>query len=353
MRKKTFRFWALLGLAAWCIAVTHSAGLAEAGSRQGCINQWLFNGVWRVRVTALEPYMNGSQQQGWQVTEVWRNGTAQELSPNDSVLTNQKLELQNGTIAATDTTGGSLSLQSVNFNNFPPAGEFTYKQIFLAPNLQADPSNKPQGLLITFNGVQLAQMKSKPQFSTSQYNFHFKLGCVATGAAANAEGGSNQLAAQSGCLNQWMSNGVWKMRVTSIGTYPVTLNKPSDQIGWLVTQTWVNASGHGAVPGSSSDQGQKFLATNVSDEYLATQNGKSSSSANVVGGFHLGGKPGYDWQPGESWTFQQLFSWGNFDPADKPVRLLVTFNDKLQNATPGLRHYRKPADFRIDLACSK
>jgi hypothetical protein len=353
MHKNTCRFWVILGLAAWCVAVTRSAGLAEAASRQGCMNQWLFNGVWRVRVTAVEPSMNGGQQQGWQVTEVWRNGTAQELAPSDSVLTNQKLELQNGAITANETTGGTLSLQSVTFNNFPPAGEFTYKQVFVAPNLQADPSNKPQGLLITFNGAQLAQMKSKPQFSTSQYNFHFRLGCVATGAAANAEGGSNQLAARPGCLNEWMSNGVWKVRVTALDTYPVVLNKPQDQIGWLVTQTWVNASGRGIVPRGFCDQCPKFAGTGVTDEYLATQGGKSGSSANAVGGLKIYSKPGYDWHPGEAWTFQQFFSWGNFDPTDKPVRLLVTFDDKTQNATPGVPHYRKPADFRIDLTCSK
>jgi hypothetical protein len=38
---------------------------------------------------------------------------------------------------------------------------------------------------------------------------------------------------------------------------------------------------------------------------------------------------------------------------DKPIRLLVTFNDKVQNATAGVSHYRKPADFRIDLRCTK
>lgn len=350
---KVTSFIRLLVLPAACVLIVQSASLGDARSREACKNQWLFNGVWRVKVTDVEPYMNGGQQQGWQVTEVWRNGTFQELSPGDTVLQDQTLELQNGTLTAKGTTGGSLSLQAVQNNEMPPAGEFTYKQVFLATNLVADPADKPKGVLIAFDGNQLAQMKSRPQFSTGKYNFHFNLGCVPTGAAANAEGGSVQLAAARGCMNQWMSNGVWKMRVTAVGTYPVTLSKPSDQFGWLVTQTWVNATGHGAVTGAGSDQGQKFLATNVSDEYLATLGGKSASTANVTGGFHLPAKPGYDWKPGESWTFQQLFAWGNFDPTDKPVRLLVTFNDRIQNTTPGLPHYRKPADFRIDLTCMK
>jgi hypothetical protein len=130
-------------------------------------------------------------------------------------------------------------------------------------------------------------------------------------------------------------------------------NDPTNVIGWLVTQTWVNASGHGVVPGDGSDKGQSFLSTRVRDEYLVTQSGKSGSSANAVGGLQLQSKPGYDWSPGASWTFQQLFTWGSFDKTDKPVRLLVTFDDKAQNAMAGFPHYRKPADFRIDLTCSK
>lgn len=335
------------------VASVPSMSRADSNSREGCMNQWLFNGVWRVKITDVQPHMTDNQQQGWEVTEVWRNGTFGEASPADTQLTNQVLELQNGAIKAQDTTGGTLSLQSVTFNNFPPAGEFTYKQLFLASNLNADPSNKPKGLDISFNGAALATMKSKPQFTTSKYNFHYNLGCTATGAAAQAQGGSTQLPATNGCINQWMSNGVWKMRVTSIGTFPAVLNKPQDQNGWLVTQTWVNASGRGVLPSDLNDKGNQFVGTRVRDEYLATQAGKNGSSMNVTGGFHLMAKPGYDWARAESWTFQQLFSWGNFDPNDKPIRLLVTFDDKTQNATPGVPHYRKPADFRIDLTCSK
>ena len=346
------RFLAIvIVLASNAALVTPSATLAAPATTNGCMDQWLFNGVWRVRVTDVEPYSNGGPQIGWQVTEVWRNGTTQEVAPNDSVMTDEVLELGHGTIKATDSTGGTLSQQSVVFNSFPPAGEFTYKQVFIGQNFV--PTDKPKGLTILFNGVQLAQMTSKPQFSTSKYDFHFDLGCKATGAAAQAQGGSTQLAATPGCLNEWLSNGVWKMRVNSIVPRLGNPNDPKSAFGWTVSQTWVNASGRGVLPFGLSDKGTAFVGTRVTDEYVATQSGKTGSSANAVGGFQLGAKPGYDWAPGESWTFQQLFVWGSFDPTDKPMRLLVTFDDKTQNSTPGVPHYRKPADFRIDLTCTK
>lgn len=343
---------AILILALCTVVFSRTTGVASVDSRNACMKQWLFNGVWRVEVTDVEPFMNGAQQTGWQVTEVWRNGTMQEVSPGDSVLQDQRLELKSGSIAATDSTTGTLSQQSVSTNGFPPAGEFTYKQIFVGVG-SFDPTDKPKGLLITFDGAQLARMPSKPQFSTRLYDFHFDLGCVATGAAAQAEGGSNQLPGTQGCLDQWMSNGVWKMRVESIAPKLGNPSDPKSGFAWIVTQTWVNEAGRGVLAGDGYDKGQAFVPTRVRDEYLVTQNGKSGSSANVVGGFMLPQKPGYDWSPGASWTFSQLFGWGGFDPTDKPIRLLVTFDDKTQNATAGLPHYHEPADFRIDLTCTK
>lgn len=336
------------------VLLGQSASLGTANTREGCMDQWLFNGVWRVRITAVEPFSEGGRVDGWQVTEVWRNGTFQELAPTHSSLTGQRLELANGTL-----DGGGLSLQSLNFNNFAPAGQFTYKQVFVASGNSFDPSNKPKGLLINFDNGQLSTQKQFPQFTTSQYNFHFKLDCHASGAAAQAEGGSSELPAQTGCMNQWLSNGIWRMRATNISTFPPTLNKPADQIGWVVTQTWENVSGRRVRSGQNQDNptghpGNDFFPTNVGDEFLATQNGNNASTANVNGGFALQATlPRDDWSPGQSGSFKQLFTWGNFDPTDKPIRLLVTFNDKLQNATPGVAHYRKPADFRIDLTCSK
>jgi len=82
MGKSTQKLF-MLTIAMIGVLLARSASLGDASSREGCMNQWLFNGVWRVKVTNVEPYMSGNQQVGWQVTEVWRNGTSEELSPGD------------------------------------------------------------------------------------------------------------------------------------------------------------------------------------------------------------------------------------------------------------------------------
>lgn len=342
-----------LAVAMTCVLVGYSSAFGDAAAREGCKDQWLFNGVWRVRVTDVEPYMNGGQQIGWQVTEVWGNGTSKELAPSDTSYKLQTLELTTGSIAANGSTTGALSEQAVAFNELPPAGKFTHKQLFVVNNL--DPSNKPKGLLITFDGNALAQEKSRPQFTTSKYNFHFDLGCVASGPAANAEGGANEIAATSGCLNEWMSNGIWKMRVTGFGPFPADV-APQDQNGWAVMQTWVNITNRRVWPGGLGN-GPAEPPTNVSDEYLVTQSGNSVASASVHGDLQLGSQ-NKAFPPGGSYTFSQGFGGFGLNASDKPVRLLVTFDTATQNSLSGslsgAPHYRSmPANFRIDLTCTK
>jgi hypothetical protein len=337
----------MFAIAMICVVLARLPSLGDATTRDGCMNQWLFNGVWRVKVTNVEPFMSGTQQVGWQVTEVWRNGTSGETSPGDALLKDQTLQLGNGVIKVTDSTAASMSMGVVGNNTMAPAGQLTYKQVFYRQNV--DPSDKPRSIDIIFNGAQLAQLTSKPQFTTSKYNFHFNLGCTATGAIANAEGGSNQITATPGCMNQWMSNDVWKMRATAFSAAPPDA-KPEDQNAWRVTQTWVNITNRTVWPGGLPSGAEP--QTNVSDEFLATESGNNASSFNVAGGFYLGSR-NIAFPPGSSYTFSQLFGGGGLNGNDKPIRLLVTFNTKIQNALPGVPHYRLPANFRIDLTCTK
>src|SRR5690242_2847288 len=82
---------------------------ALSDARTGCMNQWLFNGIWRVRVTKVEPLMNGSQQAGWQVTQTWRNGTATPIAPSDSMMKDEQLVTSAQTLAAEEHRQQGLS----------------------------------------------------------------------------------------------------------------------------------------------------------------------------------------------------------------------------------------------------
>ena len=327
-------------------ALFSSAAFAASNSRESCMNQWLFNGIWRVRVSNIEPLMDGPRQVGWQVTESWGNGTRSELTPGRTFLQSQVLELANGSISTNDAETSQLSLGGIANNFFAQAGQFTYKQAFYTSNF--DPNNKPKGVQVLFDAGRLAQRKDLPHFTSSQYNDHFNLNCTASGAAAQAQGGATQLSANQGCMNQWMSNGVWKMRVTGLTPRYLGENDPSsNQIGWKVNQEWVNISHWSTLPGIFNSGA--VVATNVTDEYLVTQSGNNVSSASAAGDMGQFGQ--HVFPPGASYSFAQFFTWSSFDKNDRPVRLLVTFNARAQNALPKHPHYNKTANFRIDLTC--
>lgn len=320
--------------------------LAQANTREACMNQWLFNGVWRAQVTKVEPIMNGSQQTGWQVTQTWRNGTSRELAPADSFMLSEHLVLPGVTLEAEGHRQEGLA-----YNTLAPAGQYTYVQTFFGPNMTVDPAAKPKALDVTFDGTKVAG-SNKPHFTSKQYNFHYNLSCVASGATAQAEGGSTQLNAKEGCMNQWMSNGVWKMRVLKVGPNPAGATA-DNQNGWRVTQEWVNVTRGKTYPGVLPDETNRVSPTNVSDEFLATKNGNNASSANTVGGFALGAR-NIPFVPGVPYTFDQLFGWNPFSAADTPTRLLVTFDVAKQNAVKlpyAVPRYPKVANFRISLTC--
>lgn len=318
-------------------------------SRNGCMNQWLFNGVWRAQVTKVEPILDGGKQTGWQVTQSWRNGTGRELSPADSALKPEQLVLSSGTrIEAEDHRQAGLG-----FNTLAPSGQYTYTQTFFANTMTADPNDKPKTLEVSFDN-KVVSGSNKPHFTSNRYNFGYDLTCVAGGAAAQAQGGSTQLAAQNGCMNQWMSNGVWKMRVTKVSPYPAG-GKPEDQSAWLVTQTWVNVTHMKVYPGGLPDIGNRVAPTNVSDEFLATKSGNNASTFNTVGGFHIGQR-NVPFMPNDSYTFDQLIGWSPFDRTDTPIRLLVTFDTATQRKVKlsiPVPQYRNAANFRINLTCGQ
>ena len=353
MRVRLVAAAALAGVASLISAtlvLTPDSALAQSNARNGCVNQWLFNGVWRARVEKVEPLIKDGQQQGWQVTQTWRNGISKELSPADTQLKTEELQLSSGNVLQPDP----YREQSLVFNNFAPSGEQTYIQDFPFPNFKGDPNDKPKALSVTFDGATLAKMNNKPHFTSNQYNFHYDLGCTASGAVAQAQGGSSQLAAVPGCMNQWMSNGVWKMRVVAVGPNPADVTKASDQNGWRVTQEWVNITRYRVYPGSGNDGFNRVGPTNVTDEFLATKNGNNVSSANAVGGLSLGAR-NVPFLPNIPYRFSQLFAGGTLDPADTPTRLLVTFDADAQNKVQlpfaVARYTHKPANFRISLAC--
>jgi hypothetical protein len=332
------------GLALIALISVRSTSAGDATTAEGCMNQWMFNGVWRVQATKVEPFMDGAQQVGWQVTEVWRNGTTQNFAPGDFFTKPQQLQLTDGTaISTADTTTSTLSQSGIDSHGLPASGQWTAVVVFRSAKGAVDSANKPKALIISFDNAKLSQATFKPKFSTKQYNYRIKLDCVASAAAA-AQGGSSEIPAKVGCMNEWMSNGIWKVRATAVGI-DNNGDPSSPQIGWMITEDWVNLTSRPLAPGD----------TNASEQQIALASGNTIAVTNSAGAqMNWGQLMNRSFAPGSSFTYQQRFRQGGLDPNDKPAKLIVPFNATLQNARVGAPHYTvNPPNFRISFACTK
>jgi len=339
--RTSFRAFIAGALCLVAVASGARSALPAPTPASGCMDQWLFNGVWRVQVTKVDPMMDGATQVGWLVTEIWRNGTSREIAPGDSLENPQILELSDGSkISTDDTTTGTLSNSGLASHDFPASGQLTYVQRFRAATA-LNASNTPKIVDITFDAAKLAQHTAQPQFTTAHHDFTFKLDCKATGAAANADGGSSEIAGAEGCLNQWMSNGIWRMRATAIG--PDSPN--GTQIGWAVTEQWTNQTNRKLAPADTS----------TGDQQLVFASGDTVASSNsVVSSLSMQKLAFNDFAPAGELSYVQLFRPTGFVPTDKPVKLIVTFDADAQKRRTGMPQFKSvPPNFRISLGCVK
>lgn len=339
--RTSFRAIVALGLCLCAFASGAGTALPAPTAASACMDQWLFNGVWRVKVTKVDPQMDGATQVGWQVTEVWRNGTSRDANPGDTLELPQVLELKNGSkISTSDTSTAGMSNSVVSSHSFPASGQFTHVQIFRAPGA-FDPTVKPAAVDIAFDAARESQFRSQPHFTTNHSDFRFKLDCQATGALANAAGGSSEIPGKQGCVNQWMSNGVWRVRATAIAPD----SPDGTQIGWAVTEQWTSQAKRKIAPSE----------TLVTDQQLVLASGDTIASSNSAGSSMSTAKLTFnEFAPGGTLTYTQLFRPTGFNATDKPVKLIVTFDAAGENQRANMPHYTTvPPNYRISLGCVK
>ena len=65
-------------------ALAASGGANQKASLEGCVNEWLFNGIWRFRVKGVQRVQDRDYGEGWGVTVEIKNGTAQTLEMDDA-----------------------------------------------------------------------------------------------------------------------------------------------------------------------------------------------------------------------------------------------------------------------------
>jgi hypothetical protein len=86
MIKPAFPLIAFLWAAPVQAAAPSEGGSTEVGAQSGCVNEWVFDGVWRVRVTSVAFHPAGDAVNGWDVSMQWANGTTYSgIAPTDTL----------------------------------------------------------------------------------------------------------------------------------------------------------------------------------------------------------------------------------------------------------------------------
>lgn len=143
-------------------------------------------------------------------------------------------------------------------------------------------------------------------------------------------GGANQVAALEGCLNEWMFNGIWRVRVTD--ARPI----PGDRHGRSYRFEFRNGTTTSGFAPSGTGWGGIQLALDSGTTVPAENVNEVSDPPYVAGGSHA-----------------QVINFYWDDPARTPQRLLVLFNANEMNTSMPVKFSVPDPSLRIRTTCQK
>ncbi|MDQ6825560.1 MAG: hypothetical protein M3007_08885 [Candidatus Eremiobacteraeota bacterium] len=150
-------------------------GANQRVSLEGCTGQWLFNGVWRVRVNKVEPItLPNVGNPGFAVTVQVRNGTPKTTSLAYSGVGETNLVLADGTQLSIDQTLDRVAYSTmINTDLVPGAGLTQVLNYYLPTTTPTD--QKPAKWLVEMH--QNTTGSHPPHYTTKTPSLRVKLDC--------------------------------------------------------------------------------------------------------------------------------------------------------------------------------
>jgi hypothetical protein len=158
-------------------------GSTQRRAVEGCLNQWLFDGIWRFRVTKVEAIDPDGLRPGYGVAVEVRNGTRATLTPVFAGADAQAMQLQlddGNTLDAKATTSAALIAQKITYKELIQAAGVAIELQFLGEAMAKPESlKKPLKLVFPIDPTMERAHPTQPQYAAGDPSFRVDLTCDA------------------------------------------------------------------------------------------------------------------------------------------------------------------------------
>lgn len=159
-----------------------AGGANQRASLEGCLGETLFNGIWRVRASKLEPIVKDAgtpiETAGWGITVEFRSAAKNMVQPVFTGLADQGIQV--AFVDAQTLTADALDVQKLTYANLPPGGAITHQlKFWYKYDTPKDQIKTPTKLLLEINtkGFENTIRQSGASYTTPSPSLRVRLDC--------------------------------------------------------------------------------------------------------------------------------------------------------------------------------
>jgi hypothetical protein len=150
-----------------------TGGANQRASLEGCINETLFNGIWRLTVKSAKPISRyNNQQPGYGLSLEWKNGAKATANALNTGIKSLNLVLEDGTVLLTEEA------QNLTNKSLPQGAGIALDLAFYAESgTPSDTLSKPAKFLVEIDPKVLSNTGISAAYTAPNPSFRVRLDC--------------------------------------------------------------------------------------------------------------------------------------------------------------------------------